>query len=344
MQHEITSKGPLLDGCGRLVEPGYARSMLQDYNPGNIRTCPLRPLNRLVLKEWDYYGITGKDFFFSATVSNLGYAGMLFVYYIDFNDKTYIEKSIITPFGKGCDLPGTTATGDVMFKDDTASIIFIRGEKTRGLRVNWKRFSGTSPLAAEIVLHQRPEADSIVMTTPIGKKRFYYNQKINCMPAEGEVRFGRRTHVFGRREALGTLDWGRGVWEYSSFWNWASASAYLPGGRTFGLNLGKGFGDLSAATENCFFIDGVMTKLDTTEFHYDPSDYMRPWFFATTDKKLGLTFTPFFERTAISNLLIIASEVHQMFGTWKGHCTTDRGERIEIPGIIGWAEEHRARW
>jgi hypothetical protein len=36
---------------------------------------------------------------------------------------------------------------------------------------------------------------------------------------------------------------GTRVWEYRSFWNWASASGYLPDGSTLGLNLGKGFGD-----------------------------------------------------------------------------------------------------
>jgi len=46
-----------------------------------------------------------------------------------------------------------------------------------------------------------------------------------------------------------------GIWEYSSFWNWASASGFLPDVRTVDLNLGKGFGGLGAATENCFFID-----------------------------------------------------------------------------------------
>ena len=28
---------------------------------------------------------------------------------------------------------------------------------------------------------------------PIGQKRFYYNRKINCLPAEGSVRYGDLT-------------------------------------------------------------------------------------------------------------------------------------------------------
>ena len=65
---------------------------------------------------------------------------------------------------------------------------------------------------------------------------------------------------------LGSLDWGRGVWEYRTFWNWASASGFLPrAGRTIGLNLGCGFGDLSRATENCVILDGRIHKLEQVQ-------------------------------------------------------------------------------
>jgi hypothetical protein len=33
-----------------------------------------------------------------------------------------------------------------------------------------------------------------------------------------------------------------------------------------------------------------------------------------------------------------------MFGRYSGFVVTDQGERIEIDNLIGWAEEHHARW
>jgi hypothetical protein len=81
------------------------------------------------------------------------------------------------------------------------------------------------------------------------------------------------------------LDWGRGVWQYRSFWNWASASGFQPDGSTIGLNLGCGFGDLSAATENCFILDGKVHKLEQVTFGYDSKNYLLPWKF--TDSKVG---------------------------------------------------------
>ncbi|HNS02033.1 MAG TPA: DUF2804 family protein [Anaerolineae bacterium] len=57
-----------------------------------------------------------------------------------------------------------------------------------------------------------------------------------------------------------------------------------------------------------------------------------------------MVFTPFMERVARTNLLIITSEVHQMFGHYAGQVQTDEGEMVTVKGLIGFAEEHQARW
>ena len=45
-----------------------------------------------------------------------------------------------------------------------------------------------------------------------------------------------------------------------------------------------------------------------------------------------------------NDLLLITSEVHQMFGRYTGQVRTDEGETIRIDGLVGFAEEHHARW
>ena len=145
-------------------------------------------------------------------------------------------------------------------------------------------------------------------------------------------------------ESLGSLDWGRGVWEYQSFWNWASASGFMADGRTLGLNLGQGFGDLSRATENCAILDGRVQKLDQVRFEYTAGEYMQPWHFTDNEGRLDLTFTPFHDRTARTALVVIDSEVHQMFGRYNGTVRLDDGQELEVRDLIGFAEEHQARW
>lgn len=59
---------------------------------------------------------------------------------------------------------------------------------------------------------------------------------------------------------------------------------------------------------------------------------------------LTLTFTPFVERVARTNLFVITSEVHQMFGRYTGQLLADDGEIVALDGLIGFAKEHHARW
>jgi hypothetical protein len=47
---------------------------------------------------------------------------------------------------------------------------------------------------------------------------------------------------------------------------------------------------------------------------------------------------------AKTDALILKSEVHQMFGRYKGRVVTDEGKTLEISDLVGWAEEHNARW
>ena len=56
MQHEVIKWTPLLDEDGNLIEPGYATSMIYDYDRTDIKA------NKLRIKEWDYYLIYNKDF------------------------------------------------------------------------------------------------------------------------------------------------------------------------------------------------------------------------------------------------------------------------------------------
>ena len=71
---------------------------------------------------------------------------------------------------------------------------------------------------------------------------------------------------------------------------------------------------------------------------------MRPWTFRDDQGRLDLTLTPIFDRAESTQLLVLASEVHQVFGRYDGTVIADDGERIAVSGVMGWAEEHCARW
>jgi hypothetical protein len=108
--------------------------------------------------------------------------------------------------------------------------------------------------------------------------------------------------------------------------------------------MGYGFGDTSAATENAFILDGKIHKLGEIKFNYNNKNFYDPWTMQSDDGRLELVFTPFLDRTAKTDIKLLTSEVHQMFGNYEGFVITDSGEKIIIKNLIGFAEEHFAKW
>jgi hypothetical protein len=348
MQHELTTPSPLLDGQGGLVQVGWSRQPLLDANLEDARFYQLRALQPLRIKRWDYYGLTTPTHYVSFTLADLGYAGQVFAYVVDLQAPGHHEETLTVPFARGIHLPRNSAEGDSTFDNGRVRMAFQAepGSLGRRLSVSWPGFGGQG-LAAELTLAAQSTGlghESMNLVIPIAGRRFYFNRKVNCLPAEGWVTYGGQRFEIEPASCLGNLDWGRGVWLYRSFWVWASASGRLPDGRTLGLNLGFGFGDTSAATENALVLDGRIHKLGEVRFDYDPADFMRPWHMVCPEGRLDLTFEPFYDRTAQTNLLLITSEVHQMFGRYSGRAVADDGEVIAVEGLVGFAEQHHARW
>ena len=344
MQTELTQTGKLLDPKGRLSQVGWSRQPLLDCNLENAHFYSIQMFQRFRIKRWDYYAVFTPHRFFSATIADLGYTGNIFVYDLDFATGELHEEGLVLPFSKGISLPRNSDQGESIFEGKQARLNFKVVPHGRHISVAWPGFHGGRGISADILFHQPPDHESMTIVIPIGQRRFYYNRKINCLPAEGSLQYGDINENLSPLNCIGSLDWGRGVWEYQSFWNWASASGFLADGQTVGLNLGCGFGDLSAATENCLVMNGKVHKLDQVKFGYDANDFMHPWTFTDSDDRMSLNFAPFKERVAKTNLGVIFSEVHQMLGKYSGTIRTDEGGIINIDNLIGFAEEHQARW
>jgi hypothetical protein len=268
---------------------------------------------------------------------------MVFAYVIDFKTGKYQEQTLSLPLGGSVKLAHSPMSGKTTYEKGDIKMEFEAMPGSRKVSVHWPGFGGTD-LNAEFSLAQPKDHESMNIVIPIRGKRFYYNHKLNCLPATGWVEYENKRFELTPETALGNLDWGRGVWEYNSHWVWASASGFLPGKKTIGLNLGYGFGDTSAASENAIILDGKMHKLGKIDFTFNPKDYNQPWHMVSPDGRLDLVFTPFFERIAKTDAVVLTSEVHQMFGKYNGFVVSDEGRKIEVKDLIGWAEEHYAKW
>lgn len=365
MQHEITTVRPLLDSRGVLLEPGYSKGLLPQYSRSAIKGGALR------IKEWDYYLITCDDFAVALTIADNSYMGLDSISLLDFRipwEHTTSPMSFLT-LGKR-NFPSSSASGSVKSGGRHHKISFEHHGDYRLLTFHMDKFFDGKPIDGEIRLENPPQ-ESMVIVTPFAEKKtaFYLNQKINCMPASGAVHFDGKTYRFEPGASFAVLDWGRGVWTYKNTWYWGSASG-LVDGVPFGWNIGYGFGDTSAATENMLFYNGKAHKLHSVQFHIPMKrkkytthggccsgsagcvvdttdyieDYLSPWTFSSDDGRFEMDFVPIIDRAACTDIKLISSDQHQVFGRFTGRAVLDDGTVIKVKDFLGFAEKVCNKW
>ena len=347
MQHEITKRDLLLDEWGNIKEPGYAKRQMLIYRRSGVKSGFLR------LKEWDYYLIQNEHFAIALTIADNSYMGLDSISFINFDEKTEHTVSKMQWMTRGKKkFPMDSRYGSVKSKGKKYSIGFQKEKDKRILDFYMEDFYNDQILSGQIMLQDEP-IESMVIATPFLKKgHFYYNQKINCLRAQGRFKLGKKEFEFSQTDSFGVLDWGRGVWTYSNTWYWGSASG-LVNGVPFGFNIGYGFGNTENATENMIFYDGKAHKLNQVTFIIPSNtdlkgnikeEYLSNWKFTSDDGRFEMDFQPILDRAAKTDIILISSDQHQVFGKFTGKAILDDGTVISIKDFIGFAEKVKNKW
>ena len=343
MQHRITAPGPLHDEKGRLVETGYATELIKTYDRSRIAANPLR------IKEWYYYAVCNDRFALVLTVDHNGYMTMDSISFLNFEDNSQVTASRMNlPFLAKRSLPPTSKKGDIHVSGKGYEIAFENDGKMRRLHGIMDPFWKEDAISFELELTHEPR-ESMVIVTPYKDhpEAFFYNQKINCMRVSGSILYKKQEYICKPDDTFAVLDWGRGVWTYDNTWYWGSASG-LSDGTPFGFNIGYGFGDTSAASENVLFYNGKIHKLSQVRFEIPTKDgkddYLSPWTFTSDDGRFEMFFEPVMDRSAKVDALVICSDQHQVFGRFTGTVVLDDGRKLEIRNLMGFAEKVRNKW
>lgn len=343
-QNEILEKCPLLDEKGHLINPGFAKQPYWQYDRNMIQASGLR------IKEWDYYYIINDRFCVALTIADNSYMGLDSLSFISFEEKPW-EKTVspmqFFTLGKKA-LPATPEDGNVSSKGKGYVLNFTHEGNEKTLTFRMAKFLDGKTAKGKITLTV-PETESMVIATPFpdNEEAFYYNMKMNCMPAEGYITIGDDTYTFEKGSSWAGLDWGRGVWTYKNTWYWGSASGSI-NGIPFGFNIGYGFGDTSAASENMLFYNNKAHKLSQVTFNIPmkdgTEDYLSPWTFTSDDGRFEMDFIPIINRASKTDFKVLCSDQNQVFGRYTGKAILDDGTVIEVKDMIGFAEKVFNKW
>jgi hypothetical protein len=334
MQNEITTLTPLLDEEGKLTNPGFAKSMLYDYDRSKITAKKIR------IKEWDFYQISNRETLLQLTIGHVTYGGAINATLLDLTNGNRYDATypLIFPKDKLKMPKNPEVDHKLEFNKKDFYMCFDVKEGKRHLICKTKKCD------IDVTLNQ-PHKDAMVIATPFKEfnNYFYLNEKINCMGAEGYAQFGDKKVTFTPDKSFGLLDWGRGVWPYRHSWFWGNGSTIIDG-HSFGFNIGWGFGDTSKATENMLFYDGKAHNIDVITMTGDLKDLTSKCILTSSDKRFEMTFQPIFDNHTKTNLVVAHNECHQVFGDFNGKIVLDDGKTLIIKNMWAFIENSVNNW
>lgn len=315
-----------------------------------LHTANLRG-KRLRTKKWDYWAVLADDLLLSVTYANVGYLGMADVWWCEPPTGRTGGRADNRPGARGLALPDRPGTEPLRARARKGSVDLVDDEDGTTITASWTEDGEPASLVLRVDLPAGHESLNVVI--PWDDTTFQYTSKHQARPARGTLTVGAEIRRFGvpaGREAddgaaWGVLDVGRGRWPYRTRWNWGGGAGIADEGTTVGLQFGGRWTEGTGATENGVLLDGRLHKIGAElVWEYDWEEPMRPWRVRHPDGSLDVTLEPTYDRHSKTDAVVLATEVHQVFGRWSGHVTGDDGRRYDLDAIHGFAEESVSRW
>jgi hypothetical protein len=315
-----------------------------NYHDFDLRTPFGRRAGRLRrhfgFNQFQFLGGLSETVVFGCAIADLKYVASAFVYVYEPATRRFHEASFRMPLSIGVHGDQRPETGTASFRSTGNRIVMSATSQPRARHLEVQLASG---LAIDASFDEAaPPIEPMCICTPAGPTGWVYARKSAGHAVSGTLRWDRGTFDLGAIGARGHHDWSAGYMRRETFWNWGCLAGVVDG-RVLGMNVSCGVNETSF-TENCFWLDGRLHKLDTVAFDYDRRDVMQPWRVRSCDGRLHLDFVPEGKHAENINAWIVASNFNQLCGRYTGWLETAAGERINVTNLLGYMERHYAKW
>ncbi|CBL44621.1 conserved hypothetical protein [gamma proteobacterium HdN1] len=290
-------------------------------------------------KQFQFIGVCSERFILGCALVDIKYLGNAFVYLYDREQRQLYEHRILLPLAFNTHLGTQPDHGISEAKRGSAKIrITSRSEP----REKYVQIQIGSEFSADFTVTEPAGYQPLALSTPTGFNGWTYTQKAAGLRASGCFQLRGQRHIFGEN-SYGNYDWSCGFMRRETAWKWASLSGTTREGDTVGANFANGVNE-TGFTENAFWIDGQMTKVNQIRFTHSPSHRTLDWQIKSDDGKVDLTFTPEGKRCEKLDVFILATNFTQLFGRFHGTLCNDQGKTFTLKGTTGFCEDHYAKW
>ncbi len=287
------------------------------------------------LKRWQFMGVATPEFVFGAAIVHAGYLSNAFAYAFDRGDRELAEFSAVQPLAAKTVFSGNIRDGKALFRGGADRIEMNNEQDSISLSL-----SSRSGLKAELLFNSATPLLSVL--TRVGLRRFNYTTKGAGLSVSGQLELNGKRFGLDGESPIGLLDYTYGYLARYTFWNWASGCGNCERGERVGFNFAQGVNE-TGYTENAFWINERLIKVDVVDFQYDDQNERSQWRIVSNDGKADLVFRPEGKRGADVNLGLMASRFRQPFGSFSG--VLREGKKVyTLKSVAGFVEEHEAKW
>lgn len=290
---------------------------------------------RLAYNHFQYLGVISNNLIFGCAQVKTKLGLIIFCYV--FNTKTkQLKKWNFKDVGSIFSQTVNTPTyGTSTFRRGNRMIQFINNNSPMEKRLI---IDIPGELNVDVYFSEtEPHFNPMCITTQAGINGWVYAQKVAGVKCLGTIECDFGKFTMEDLNAYAHHDWSGGYMRRETFWSWACLSGEISGKRV-GLNLSCGVNETSF-TENCYWINGELIKVDTVRFQFDRDNPSGDWLITSFDGQIDLKFTPEGYYQEKQNLILVASNFKQYFGLFSG-----RIGGLNIKNQYGFVEDQYAKW
>ncbi|GHT48243.1 hypothetical protein FACS1894102_0820 [Spirochaetia bacterium] len=354
-QIEFTNETPVFDPLGRPQNFGWARSPVFLYD-SSLAWTPRR-----LITESERYVIFNATHLFVFEIYDNGILGHIRTVAVSLHDKKIVLKTekINFPMGiiklqyneifKNNESPNNKEQNKSLRYNRNKTIMefIVMDNINKILKVDVPGIKHNLRLRGEVVLSAdfakiKTPAQIIATNSPWSTQKNSF-QVLSCCPCysvEGVMQFENKGILFSKHSSFGIHESAIIARPQQDVHYWASACG-ISDGLQISFNIGYGLSDSSDGTENAFFMQGVLHKLNVVTFKIPNPDWMKTWHITSNDGRLEMIFKPVQLFTSKLYMFYYSFRVVQLFGSFSGKVILDDGNEIQFKNITGIAERRR---
>ncbi|MGX5726533.1 DUF2804 domain-containing protein [Metapseudomonas otitidis] len=288
--------------------------------------------------QFQYFGIISNELIGGCALANLSLLGVGFVYLFHPASGRMIERQFKLPLGWGTRFSQSPDSGTCELRVGRNLLRLENQAERREKRLRVELDDGTRIDA----LFAEQDFQPMGLCTPAGADGWVYARKVAGVPCQGRIESVLGQFDLGTLGAYAHHDWSAGYMRPETVWNWACLSGEAAGIR-LGLNLSCGVNETSF-TENCFWLDGELVKVDTVRFAFDRQQPLEPWHITSHDGQVDLRFRGEGLHKERLNAGFLASNFKQVFGRFDGVLRPHGRPAIPVEGLWGFVEDQYVKW